>query len=285
MKKITIFGLSLLLIALSLSAWSWPSPDWRKHWPKPTPTVTKTRIPTRVPTKIPTATPTRIPTIVPTSTPIPSFVFADEFNGTSIDTSLWHNCSFSDQANTGTDCTSYNNQLETFTATNVQVHDGTLDLVAKNEGGKYTSGKVISKKTFLYGHIEARVNIPYGKGYWPAFWLLYASGSYKEVDIMETINNDHTDYMTFWYNSSQSVSGSAPITEGWHTLALDWQKDKLVWSIDGIAKFSVSDASKIPSNPMYIILNLAIGGDWPGSPNSSTVFPAHFLIDYVHVSQ
>jgi beta-glucanase (GH16 family) len=260
MKKLTIFG--LIALTILLSAWSWPD---RHHRPRPRPTPTATVAPTKTPTTTPTG-----------------YTFADEFNGSQVDTSLWDTCK--------TLCDSYNNELEGYLSSNVSEHDGYLDLMAAHQqigGYPYTSGKVMSNKQFTYGHFEARVLIPYGQGYWPAFWLVAVSGkSSNELDIMESINTDHTDYMSDHYNLNGQflhATSETPITDGWHVLALDWQKDKLVWFIDGVAKFSITDPNKIPGTQMNIILNLAIGGDWPGSPNSSTVFPVHFLVDYVRV--
>jgi beta-glucanase (GH16 family) len=212
----------------------------------------------------------------------PLQVFADEFSGNTLNTNTWYSCSGG--------CVPWGNELETYWSSNVSVHDGTLDLVANKSGSRYTSGKIQSYKSFLYGHFESRMLIPYGQGYWPAFWLLHdaVEANSNEIDIMESINNDHTNYMSDHYNINgqyQIVTSSTPITQGWHVLALDWQKDKLVWYIDGVTKFSITDASKIPNTSMFIILNLAIGGDWPGNPSSSTVFPAHYLVDYMRVSQ
>jgi beta-glucanase (GH16 family) len=273
MKKLTIFG--LIVLTIILGAWSW-YPDYR-HRPHPRPTPIATRIPTRIPTAAPTRTPA-IPT--PTSTSA-GYTFSDEFNDTSLNTSLWDPCR--------TLCESYNNELEGYLSSNVSEHDGYLDLVAtKQPVGKYTytSGKVMSNKTFLYGHFEARVLIPYGQGYWPAFWLVDVRGrSSNELDIMESINNDHADYMSDHYsNATKHATSGVPITDGWHVLALDWYADRLVWSIDGKAVFSITDPNKIPDTPMNVIMNFSVGGEWPGSPNSSTVFPAHFLVDYVRVS-
>jgi beta-glucanase (GH16 family) len=146
----------------------------------------------------------------------------------------------------------------------------------------------MSYTPFLYGQIEARVLIPYGQGFWPAFWLLhdYDENNSNEVDIMESVNTDHTDYLSDHYTYRGRFShatSQVAITGGWHTLGLYWSKTKLQWLVDGKAVFTITDSKKIPQTSMYIILNFAIGGDWPGPPNATTVFPAHFLIDYLRI--
>jgi beta-glucanase (GH16 family) len=260
MKKICI--LALVALTIILGAWSWYPDRHHKPRPRPTPTATK------------------IPTVIPTTTP--GYLLDDEFN--SLNTNIWYNCS--------SPCYPPNNEMQVYRSSNVSVHDGMLDLVATKSGSSYSSGKVMTwqKFSFLYGHIEARVLIPYGQGLWPAFWLLHDANedNSNEIDIMESVNNEHVDYFSDHYNLNGQflhATSEAPITDGWHVLALDWQKDKLVWSIDGVAKFSITDPNKIPGTQMNIILNLAVGGDWPGSPDSSSVFPAHFLIDYVRISK
>ena len=70
---------------------------------------------------------------------------------------------------------------------------------------------------------------------------------------------------------------------GWHTFALDWQPGALVWYVDGVERWRYADASTIPDEPMYLLLDLAVGGDWPGAPDASTVLPSYFDVDYVRV--
>ncbi|GFR39784.1 hypothetical protein Agub_g269 [Astrephomene gubernaculifera] len=174
----------------------------------------------------------------------------------------------------------------------------------------------------VFGRIrfEARMKLPKGQGVWPAFWLLpnskicdacgpYGSWPYSgEIDIMEGINNMTYSYGTLHYgNYQQSGSRFRPTSVElgleWHTFALEWAADQMWWYVDNVLAFtqhsrSLSDAGWWTSSqtttptgpnspfdaPFYIILNLAVGGDWPGPPNASTAFPAQLLVDYVRVS-
>lgn len=233
-------------------------------------------------------------------------VFHDEFNGDELDTSKWVTCYWWD--NEG--CTNEgNNNLGWYKPGNVLVTDGKLVLRAKDEAvnspeGKaysYTSGMVTTgrdsselsvepKATFQHVYVEMRAKVPQGQGLWPAFWLLPADQESKpEIDVMEMLGDNLFEvHMNFHYldehgdenRAGYTWTSSEPLT-GWHVYANDWQPGALTWYVDG-AKHSHWN-EYIPDEPMYLIANLAVGGDWPGSPDDSTAFPSDFEIDYIRV--
>jgi beta-glucanase (GH16 family) len=244
--------------------------------------------------------------------------WSDEFDGTSLDTVKWIT-TYPDGYRTN------NDELEWYMddAEYHVVSNGTLKLVAKNvqtnSGYPYTSGMICSYEKFqqAYGRFETRMKLPAGRGLWPAFWLVpYPLQWPPEIDVMENLGNDtHTIYMTNHYSAnypyggepyggSEGISYYGPYggepyggsegisyygldySAGFHTFAVEWDSSKIVWFVDGVARFSTTN--KVPLvgygiDGMYLILNLAVGGSWPGAPDASTVFPATLEIDYVRV--
>lgn len=210
-----------------------------------------------------------------------------------------------------------NNELETYTDSteNAVIIDDSDALDGKaliiharksSEGG-YTSArlKTQDKFTTVYGRIEARLKMPNGQGIWPAFWMLGANittvdwPTCGEIDVVEVINaNPKKFYGTLHgpgYSGPQGLQGSVTIPTGtldqaYHIYAVDWSPAKIVWSFDGVP-YQTQTPSTIPSGtrwvfndaPFFLILNLAVGGGWPGNPNPSTVFPQTFSVDYVRV--
>ena len=154
-------------------------------------------------------------------------------------------------------------------------------------GLPYTSGIITSDHSFAqtYGYFEMRAQLPTGQGIWPAFWLLPTDQTWPpEIDIMELIGSEPTTLYNFvHYGNNIAADGAtyeAGMTTGFHTYGVDWEPDYITWYFDGTA------VSKLPTpdgvdKPMYILADLAVGGDWPGSPNASTPFPADFKIDYI----
>ena len=190
---------------------------------------------------------------------------------------------------------SFNNELQYYVSENVEANGGVLHLTGKREekGSKnYTSGLVHTKSNFpiLYGHIKVKAKFPTGKGLFPAIWLApIASDDYlPEIDIMEVLGDyPYKIYFVHHYRkvdgTIRSVFDTAKIMdyETFHTYELIWTKDKLEWLVNGITTFKTEE--NIPNVPMKLIINLAIGGDWPGPPSSSTIFPAVFQIDSVEI--
>ncbi len=239
---------------------------------------------------------------------------AEEFNGSSLDSSSWSTCYHWFNAQYQGCTNAGNNELEWYKSSQVSVGNGHATLTAMNtsttgvvedsqgndvvKNFPYRSGMIstggsqwmdTAKRTMLYGYIEARIRVPEGRGLWPAFWMLSADyGWPPEIDIMEILGHDtSTTHMNLHWNDAgnhqqagSSFSNGMPLSGGWHTFAVDWQPGKLIWYVDGVPRKALSSAG-VPNRPMYVLFNLAVGGDWPGSPDTSTVFPAKMDIDYV----
>ncbi|HEY6226321.1 MAG TPA: glycoside hydrolase family 16 protein [Verrucomicrobiae bacterium] len=236
-----------------------------------------------------------------------TLVWGDEFNGTSLDLNNW---TF-DLGGGGWG----NNELETYTSdpANVSVSGGNLIITAIKNKSRYTSGRIKTQglHSWTYGKIAARIKLPYGQGIWPAFWMLGDNittvGWPKcgEIDIMEMIgggeNRDDTIYGTLHWdaNNSHASYGSGPIElsdpqffyQDFHVFEFEWQPLEVIWRLDGVEFFRTSiDTNLWPTmdefhNPFFIVLNMAVGGNWPGSPNRTTVFPQHMYVDWVRVYQ
>ncbi len=230
-------------------------------------------------------------------------VFRDEFNGSTLDLSKWHTCFWW----ADTTCSiETNHELELYNPQDVLVQNGLLrlraqvrDMVAWNgttyhytsgmvmTGGR--SGKIPPGFTFTYGYAEALVKVPAGQGLWPAFWMLPASYNTRpEIDIMEILGNQpRVDNMNYHFigGDSGSTWNGPDFSAGWHVLGLDWEPNAIVWYVDGVETWRYTNQANISNVASYLLLNLAVGGDWPGSPNSTTPFPSYFDIDYVRVWQ
>lgn len=161
-------------------------------------------------------------------------------------------------------------------------------------GYNYTSGALTTYSFFSmqYGYFEIRAKMPSGQGLWPAFWLLAANqSSIAEIDVFEILGQQpNTVYMTnHWrdqggtHRSNQGIYVGPDFSQAYHKFAVDWQPSQIIWYIDDVERFRSSQG--VPSEPLNLILNLAVGGAWPGNPDSSTVFPAYLDINYVSGSQ
>jgi beta-glucanase (GH16 family) len=217
--------------------------------------------------------------------------WADEFNGSgAVDSSIW-------SYDTGAGGWG-NNELENYTnsTTNVNQAGGALSITARC---CYTSGRIKTqgKRTFQMGdHVEARLRGPNGQGFWPAFWALGANiatvpwPGCGEIDIMEHINNDQKIYATLhWAAAHSGRHTSASLAQpavadynAYHTYGLVWDATSMTEYLDGVAVGSTS-ISTIDTfhKSFFMLLNLAVGGGWPGNPDGTTVFPANYNIDYV----
>jgi beta-glucanase (GH16 family) len=177
-------------------------------------------------------------------------------------------------------------------------------IMAKKEsygGNSYTSARLKSQnlRAFTYGKIEARLRLPAGQGLWPAFWMLGSSIAQAgwpkcgEIDIMEHINATPLVYGTMHWDNNGHVqyggSTSADVTQ-FHTYSVTWTADAITWYVDGNQYWQGNIAGNINSTdefhaPFFIILNLAVGGAWPGNPDNTTQFPDTMFVDYVRVYQ
>ena len=206
-----------------------------------------------------------------------------------------------------------NNELEWYLPDSALPSDGKLLITARAEtvqGRHYTSARLNTRDRFAfrYGRIEARIRLPAGQGLWPAFWLLPQESAYGtwaasgEIDILEARNlggtGGNTIYGGLAYGGpwpNQVVSGedylvASNVTAEFHVYAFEWDVAEARWYVDGTL-FAVrntwsSTGGAFPApfdKPFHILLNLAVGGNYPGSPTSSTVFPATMEVDYVRV--
>jgi len=173
--------------------------------------------------------------------------------------------------------------------------------------GEFTSARLKTQGKFAvtYGRIEARLKLPRGRGLWPAFWLLGESiarlgwPACGEIDIMEVVGHEparvHATLHGPGYSGGQGLSASftpaadVPLGERYHVFAVDWFPDRIEWSLDGQV-YARRTPVDLPAGsrwafdaPMFLLLNLAVGGNWPGSPDATTEFPQIFLVDYVRV--
>jgi beta-glucanase (GH16 family) len=223
-----------------------------------------------------------------------TLTFNDDFNGTSLNRTVWRSDYFPNGGN---------GEMQQYVSDNSHnnyiVQNGMLQIVGRKEplnGRSYTSGIVHTKSRFLqkYGYFEIRAQVPNGKGFWPAFWLLPDQDNWvPEIDVTEILcDRPNLTYMTLHYHNTsgayvqtQSQYTGPDFSAGWHTFAVDWEPNALVWYVDGVERKRVTDTTAIPNMPLYLIANLAVGGSWPGSPDSSTVFPGYFNIDYMRVWQ
>ena len=243
----------------------------------------------------------------PDSYPDMQLLWSDEFNGTEMNSSLW---TFDNGDGCPNLCGWGNNELEYYRPENTRLIDGVLAIEAKEEnfeGADYTSSKLITqgKMSFRYGRIDIRAVLPEGQGIWPAFWLLpednvfggwAASG---EIDIMEMVGHDaETIHGTIhyggeWPNNQFSGTGytleSGIFKDEWHVFSLIWNENLLEWYVDDQLFYTRQPSDLGTTWPFnedfYFIMNLAVGGNWPGPPNSETIFPQRLLVDYVRVFQ
>lgn len=229
-------------------------------------------------------------------------VWSDQFDGSSIDNSVW---SFE------TGPSNDNVHFYTSRSENSTVVDGKLQLIALREaysGYNFTSALIHTKKSlnWRYGRIEARIKLPASIGFVPAFWLLPADDRYGwwpysgEIDIMEHPTNFVSQiYGTVHTGAYNSFTGSEPKGRSieipdaetqFHIYAIEWSKEKIDFYVDDQKYFTFTNDHSGPGtwpfdHPFYIILNLAVGGGWVGNPDDSSIFPAVMEIDYVNVYQ
>lgn len=241
-----------------------------------------------------------------------NLVWSDEFDGSEINKENW--TYDIGNGNNGNNNGWGNNELQYYTdrSDNARIENGNLIIEAKKEnynGSEYTSARLKSKglQEFTYGKIEARIKLPSGQGIWPAFWMLGQgftgdeSWPYcGEIDIMEHVNNESKVWGTLhWDNNGSQTFGSGMSIDNlddYHTYSIEWTKNYIKWYVDDI-EYCAADISdiEIPGlerniknndafhKPFFILLNLAVGGNWPQSPDDSTDFPAKMYVDYVRV--
>jgi len=229
-----------------------------------------------------------------------TLIWADEFDGTELNLNNW---GFDiGQGSWGWG----NNELQYYTdsSSNVTVSNGYLNITAKNEQfgpANYTSSRIKSKDLFefQYGKVEARIKVPVGQGLWPAFWMLGANiddvswPQCGEIDIMEHVNTEAVIHGTHHYNNNgHQYFGSTAFCDAseFQVYGIEWSPSSIKWILNGTMYFQANISSSSVSKeefhePFFFLINLAVGGNWPGPPNGSTQFPAVMQVDYVRVYQ
>jgi uncharacterized protein (TIGR03437 family) len=235
-------------------------------------------------------------------------IWSDEFNGalnSPPDPAKW-------TYDLGNDNGWGNGELETYTSLPQNSHmDGNGNLVIYVEAGArgYSSARIKTQGLFQvqYGRIEARIKLPFGQGIWPAFWMLGANANTVgwpqcgEVDIMENIGKEpfsnHASVHGPGYSGGSAITAAYTLSNGrrfaddFHTFAVQWSPGALAFYVDGVLYDTVTP-SGIPrgskwvfDGPFFLLLNVAVGGDYPGPPDLTTQFPQSMLVDYVRVYQ
>jgi beta-glucanase (GH16 family) len=234
-------------------------------------------------------------------------VWQDEFEGNSVDLSTW-------KFETGGGGFG-NNELQYYQEKNTLVEYGNLIIKAKKEsvgGREYTSSRMITlgKKEFKYGRVDIRAKLPKGQGIWPALWMLGANintvswPKCGEIDIMEMVGGgagkDDKVYGTaHWdnggahaqYGGNTSLANGKFFADEFHVFSIVWDASFITWYLDDV-KFQEKNVIDITPAELselrqefFFIFNVAVGGDWPGSPNGSTAFPQYMAVDYIRVFQ
>ncbi|MGA4721697.1 glycoside hydrolase family 16 protein [Fictibacillus nanhaiensis] len=193
-----------------------------------------------------------------------------------------------------------NGEWQYYTPENVKVRAGNLVIESKRErfkGREYTSGALTTenKLEFTYGKIDIRAKLPKGQGVFPAFWLVNSmNGTWlPEIDMMENLGNAPNElyFVVHWQDANGTkkrdfthfISKDVDYSKDFHLYSLIWEKDRIIWLVDHQIVFQTKHFS--PSTPLFLYLNTAIGGNWPGPPSSSDQYPKELLIDYVRVYQ
>jgi beta-glucanase (GH16 family) len=242
-----------------------------------------------------------------------ALVWSEEFDGNAVNSAKWEFMT-GDGTNVGLPAGWGNNELEYYRAENATVSGGLLTITAREEtvgGYDYTSARLrtLGKGDWTYGRMEMRARMPVGQGLWPAFWMLPSDPSIYgawaasgEIDIMEYVGSDPErvlgtiHYGSRWpnnvFSSREYRLSSSTFHDDFHVFAIEWERGEIRWYVDDIHYgtktdwFSSGGSFPAPFDvDFHILLNLAVGGNLPGSPDSSTTFPQELVVDYVRVYQ
>lgn len=231
-------------------------------------------------------------------------IFSDEFDSHPIDESIWTH-------ELGNGCPNLcgwgNNEWQAYRPQNTRVENGLATIQAKQEsfdGSNYTSSRLITqgKFAFQYGRVDIRAKLPRGKGIWPALWMLGTSidqvswPACGEIDIMEMIGDQESiSYGTaHWSNNGDpanfggSFNNEEDLDREFHVYSIIWNEQFIKWYFDDQLYHTLSITSPELSEfhePFFLIMNVAVGGNWPGYPNPSTEFPTAMDVDYIRVFQ
>jgi beta-glucanase (GH16 family) len=241
----------------------------------------------------------------PSSYPSMKLFWNDEFEGTTLNAESWtpelgNGCSVGI-------CGWGNNEMQIYTdkPENVKLDNGKLIITAiKEAGGGFTSARIKTenKREPKYGRIDVRAKLPKGQGLWPAIWMLGDNIDLVgwpicgEIDIMElrggspatvegTVHYNNDGYK---YNSSSTTLSSGDFSEKFHVFSIVWDFNTITWYVDNkeFKKFSNNNIASWPFNkPFFFIMNVAVGGNYGGPPNETTIFPQQMTVDYIRVFQ
>ncbi len=257
-----------------------------------------------------------VPSFVPTSgyaTPETydgmDLIWQDEFTGSSLSSTNWNY-----EIGTGNNGWG-NNELQYYTSSNTSVVGDDFLVItaleAETNGSDYSSSRITTqdKFEFKYGRIDIRASLPEGKGLWPALWMLGANFSEigwpncGEIDIMESGKNGNDDKILgtiHWDDAgnyaaygSEDANNSPSFTDGeladeFHVYSITWDSNSIEWYVDDVQYHSVSTTSSRMEEfkeEFFFIFNVAVGGNFPGSPDATTTFPQRMIVDYIRVFQ
>ncbi len=240
-----------------------------------------------------------------------TLVWNEAFDGNNLDSNSW-------EYQLGDGCPQLcgwgNNEGQWYTnhPKNVYVKDGFLHIVALKEamnGKEYTSARLRTKgkKDFKFGRIDVRAKLPKGQGIWPAIWFLPTENVFGgwpksgEIDLVEVVGHEPNvlwgtvHYGPDWpqnkYDNNRYYLPKGDFSDDFHTFSLIWQENEMIWLLDNhlIYQRIIPNLLKPENYPFnerfHLILNLAVGGNWPGYPDATTVFPQEMVVDYVKVYQ
>lgn len=236
----------------------------------------------------------------PEAYPGMTLAWREEFGGTSLDERVWTHETGNGRDGWG------NRELQYYRPENTQLVDGFLVITAKKEafrGHEYTSSRIVTRgrQTFRFGRIDIRAKLPRGQGIWPALWMLGASmdrvgwPAAGEIDIMEMLGGggreDTVHGTLHWRQDGGHVYEGGSITlpnsdfsEQFHVFSIEWNETSIRWFVDGrpfLEQDISSPAFDAFREPFYLLVNLAVGGNWPGAPDASTRFPQQLIVDYI----
>lgn len=267
-------------------------------------------------TPAPTAAPTPTPAPTETPTPMPTptlenwdLIWSDEFDapdGSPVDEANWeHQIGGNGWGNAELEY--YTDRVENSYIENPSGNNGVLVIKAikeEYEGRLYTSARITTRGKFeqTYGRFEVRAQIPYGQGIWPAIWMLGTNAGWPfcgEIDVMENIGKEptlvHGTIHGPGYSGAKNIGqpfslpGEVRFADDFHLYAVEWEPNIIRWYVDNEQYFEVTPASLpqgtkwVFDHPFYMLLNVAVGGGWPGRPDDTTVFPQTMKVDYVRV--
>lgn len=240
----------------------------------------------------------------PTTYPGMTLAWSDEFDGATLNQANWTHETGNGQNGWG------NNELQFYRPQNTSIQDGHLVITAKKEafgGREYTSSRIITKgkQQFRYGRVDIRASLPKGQGIWPALWMLGSNfdavswPACGEIDIMEMIGGNGREKTVHgtvhWEHDGKHAQfggeyslSSGTLSDKFHVYSIVWDANSIRWFIDN-KQYHVIDTTPAQLDEFrrsfFFIFNIAVGGNWPGSPDATSTFPQHMIVDYVRVFQ